>query len=68
MRDLIEAMKIFAKYTNTDWPTHCEHDWLGIMQVRKDQPTEEDKARLDVLGFLWSDEHDCWGSFKFGSA
>jgi hypothetical protein len=70
VKDLIEALNIFSKYTDTDteWPTNCSHDWLGIMQVRRDQPSEAEVNRLDELGFLWSDEFDCWGSFRFGSA
>lgn len=68
MKDLIEALTIFAKYSTTEWPTNCDHDWLGIMRVRQEQPTPEERERLGELGFLWSDEYDCWGSFKYGSA
>ena len=67
MDDLIEALTIFRKYTDTRYPTNCVHDWLGIMRVPKDV-TEADRLRLEQLGFLWSDEYDSWGSYRFGSA
>ena len=30
MEKLIEALQIFLKYGNPDYPTHCEHDELTI--------------------------------------
>ena len=33
MKDLIEALQIFSKYTDTGWPTHCEHDVMYICGV-----------------------------------
>lgn len=68
MEDLIEALKIFMKYANSEWPTNCSHDVLAIMDVAKDQVSEDDRKRLDELSFRWSDEHDCYISFRFGSA
>ena len=68
MKDLIKALQIFAKYKNVKWPTHCEHDILMIMDVTQDEPSEEDIKTLDELGFFWSEEYDCWASFRFGSA
>lgn len=68
MKDLIEALTIFSKYTNANSPTNCVHDFLGIMDVEETEPTAEEQKRLDELGFFWSDEYDCWGSFRFGSA
>jgi hypothetical protein len=67
MKDLIEALTIFLKYQNAHAPTHCEHDVLIVVGVPKELPEEEVK-RLDELGFLWMDEYDNWGSFRFGSA
>lgn len=67
MKDLIEALQIFSKYTDTKYPTNCVHDWLGIMRVpREIDPADE--ARLKELGFLWSEEYESWGSYRFGSA
>ena len=68
MNDLIEALQIFAKYTDTYAPTHCEHDILLIMEVNQNDVSEDEYMRLDQLGFHWSTEFDCWASFRFGSA
>lgn len=68
MKDLIEALQIFSKYTDTKYPTHCEHDILLIMEIEEDSVTKEDAKLLDELGFFWSEEYDCWASFRFGSA
>lgn len=71
MKKLIEALTILAKYQDPDleWPTHCEHDVLSVVGIEKGAVSAEDAARLDALGFLWSDENDgCWISFHFGRA
>ena len=68
MKDLIEALQIFLKYRDEKFPTHCEHDELWVVGFTKDEVSSEDAARLDVLGFVWS-ENDCsWVSFRYGSA
>jgi hypothetical protein len=68
MKDLIEALTIFARYRDVRNPTNCAHDVLCIMAVERDEVSAADRARLDALGFFWSGEHDCWASFRFGSA
>lgn len=68
MKDLIEALQIFLKYKNEQWPTHCEHDIMMIMGIEQDEISAEDVKRLDDLGFRWNEEYDCWASYKFGSA
>lgn len=71
MKELIEALTIFLKYKNLQWPTHCEHDVLYILQVTEEEVSEEDKKRLSELGFVFSDTHHgepCWLSFRYGSA
>ena len=69
MKDLIEALTIFLKYKDVRNPTLCEHDVLYIMEVTKEEVSEEDAARLKELGFLWSEgENNCWISFRYGSA
>lgn len=69
MKDLIEALTILSKYGPDRYaPTHCEHDVLSIVGIEKDVVSAEDQKRLDDLGFHWSDENDCWVSFRFGSA
>lgn len=67
MKDLIEALTIFLKYRNAQWPTNCSHDELAIMGITEDEVSAEDRARLDELGFLWGSD-DCWISYRFGSA
>ena len=68
MLQLIEALQIFAKYATPAHPTHCEHDVLWIVGISKDQVSPEDVKRLDELGFFWAEKHDCFQSFRFGSA
>lgn len=68
MKDLIEALTIFMKYKNDENPTHCSHDQLWIMAVTRDEVSAEDVARLDDLGFFWSESDEAWISFRFGSA
>jgi len=69
MQDLIEALMIFAKYTNTKYPTHCEHDTLIICDVNPDDVTPENMKRLEELEFFVSDEYDdCFVSYRFGRA
>lgn len=68
MGKLIEALQIFLRYVNADYPTHCEHDVLLIMGVTKEQVSSEDRVRLEELGFHWMSSYNCWGSFRYGSA
>ena len=68
LSELIEALNIFRKYGNPQYPTHCEHD---VMQVCIDPAdvSDEDKDKLNELGFFPdTEEGDCFRSFKFGSA
>ena len=65
MKDLIEALQILAKYTDTKWPTHCEHDVLTV-NVEWGSVSKEDQERLESLGF--SDGEDGFvQSTRFGS-
>lgn len=68
MKDLIEALTIFLKYKDEQWPTHCEHDVLYIIGVTHDEVSVEDRARLEQLGFHWAENDESWQSFRFGSA
>lgn len=65
MRDLIEALQIFAKYTEARCPTNCSHDELHV-DVDPSIVTSEDMARLDELGFF-PNEYDGFSSYRFGS-
>lgn len=66
MEDLIEALTIFLKYGNPQYPTHCEHDELYV-DINPDKVSEEDKKKLDKLGFFVNEELKGFSSFKFGS-
>jgi hypothetical protein len=66
---LIQALTIFKKYLgDDDFPTHCEHDTLMVMVHTEDEVSEEDRKALKELGFSFSEDYDCWKSFRFGSA
>lgn len=65
MRDLIQALNIFLKYGDPYSPTHCEHDTLCVM-IAPDDVSEEDKRKLEKLGFIEYEEY--FVSYRFGSA
>lgn len=70
MEDLIKALTIFLKYLedkNDHCPTHCEHHCLWIMDVDRDDVSDQDHAKLEDLGFLVGDAGG-YKSFRFGSA
>jgi hypothetical protein len=69
MSDLIEALQILLKYGNPKFPTHCEHDVLNVMGIPPADVSEEDKEKLEKLGFFVSVgyEEECFRSFRFGS-
>jgi hypothetical protein len=66
---LIEALTILRKYGNPDHPTHCEHDVLSITPlIRPGDVTEEDRKKLDKLGFIaGSDGDEYFYSYRYGS-
>ena len=64
---LIEAFTIFRKYDNPRWPTFCDHDTLYIA-VAYSKVSDEDKARLETLGFDENSEDDGFMSSEWGSA
>lgn len=68
MKDLIEALTILLKYGNPRNPTHCEHDELTIVDIDPASVSDDDKKRLDKLGFFVDDSEECFKSFRFGSA
>lgn len=67
MEKLIEALQIFLKYGNPDFPTHCEHDVLFV-DINPELVSEEDLKKLDEIGFYPSEENpEGFISYKFGS-
>lgn len=69
MKDLIEALNIFLKYGDHRNPTHCEHDILTIAGIDPDEVSEDDKKRLEQLGFFVGNEYgeSAFHSFRYGS-
>lgn len=65
MEKLIQALQIFLKYGNPDYPTHCEHDELFVC-INPELVSAEDLVSLDLLGFRPNDV-DGFSSFKYGS-
>lgn len=66
MKDLIEALTIFAKYGNPTHPTVCEHDELYVL-IDESLVSVEDKERLKALGFV-PNNNGTFSSYRFGSA
>lgn len=67
MSKLIEALQIFLKYGDPEWPTHCEHD---VMYVSID-PTlvsPRDLRKLEALGFVPAKRDPIFMSYRYGSA
>lgn len=67
MKDLIEALQIFAKYTDVNHPTTCEHDVMYVLVGPFDVPDEE-KDKLEELGFSVNEEERHFYSWRFGTA
>lgn len=70
MKDLIAALTILSRYTDTKYPTHCEHDILYVL-VEPNLVPEKERELLAELGFLCGNtdiSKDCFYSFRFGSA
>lgn len=66
MQNLIEALQIFLKYGNPDYPTSCEHDALFV-NIDPRLVSEEDIQWLSALGFYPDRVAEHFYSFKFGS-
>jgi hypothetical protein len=64
MADLIKALTIFLKYSDTEYPTNCAHDELSVC-VDPALVSEEDLRALEDLGFFPREEY--FASFRFGS-
>lgn len=66
MSQLIQALQIFLKYGDKKYPTHCEHDEM-IVDIDPADVSEEDKAKLEDLGFIANDAESYFYSYHFGS-
>jgi hypothetical protein len=67
MQSLIQALNIFLKYGNPQYPTHCEHDVMYV-SIEPKLVSPEDIKELDKLGFIIDTEQNVFKSYRFGSA
>lgn len=67
MDQLIKALQLFRKYENRTYPTYCKHDMLYVC-IDPARVSNEDKAKLDVMGFFPDDNNEVFMSFHFGSS
>ena len=58
LSNLIEALKIFLKYGDYEYPIHCEHDTLFILEINPYIVSDEDKDILEQLGFYVDESED----------
>ena len=66
MKDLIEALNIFMKYSGDVYsPLNCSHDELAVCGVDATTVSQEDIERLDKLGFFIIDDY--FTSYRYGS-
>ncbi len=66
MKDLIEALTIFAKYTDKGRVVNCEHDQMFIC-IDPALVTEQDTTRLTELSFHKDNSGGYFWSYRFGS-
>lgn len=66
MDKLIEALQIFLKYGNPQYPTDCRDETLTV-DISPTLVSEEDIKRLEELGFDANEETDDFYSYKYGS-
>ena len=68
--DLIEALQIIGRY-GEHGETHCEHDVFTVHGIDPALVSDEDKARLEELGFFVNDEfqngQEHFTSYRWGS-
>ena len=51
MKDLIEGLQILLKYSASESPAQCRHNRLSVHGVRPTDVSDDDRQRLDDLGF-----------------
>lgn len=68
--ELIRALTLLNKYGNPSYPTHCEHDILTICGIDPSIVSDDDKKKLDSMGFFVSTEYgdEAFASYRYGSA
>lgn len=68
MDDLIKALQIMRKYTDTRYPTNCDHD-IMIFNVDVTLVSEEDINELEKLGVKVGEQYGdlTLYSYRYGS-
>jgi len=66
MDDLIEALQIFAKYGNPQFPTSCRGTSLYV-NISYDAVSLPDRERLSALGFDYEEYGDGFSSTRYRS-
>ena len=67
MEDLIEALQIFLKYGNPNYPIECGWQELYTCGIDPAAVSTEDTARLSELGFFVREGAKCFESYRFGN-
>jgi hypothetical protein len=66
MKDLYEAIGIFLKYSDEQFPSWCTYDELHIC-VEPEKISLKDIEKLEKLSFTPDDSGEGFYSFRFGS-
>ena len=66
MKDLIEALTIFLKYKNDDYPTHCYNEIFNV-DIDASLVSLDDVRRLEELSFYIDEDDNTFSSARFGS-
>jgi hypothetical protein len=66
MKNLIKALTILSKYTESEYVTSCEHDVLYVY-IDPGLVSEEDRMKLASLGFDADYSSYNFTSFAYGS-
>ncbi len=62
MKTILEGLKIIAKYTpDTDFA--AEHDIIYCGECDEMNMSDEDKKKMEDLGWFIDEEYNCWCSF-----
>jgi len=68
MKDLVEAFKIFLKYSDNEYPINCQHDIMRVyLDIDYVDMTIIDVEKLEELGFDYDEDFGCFYSHKYGS-
>ena len=70
MKNLIAALQlIYSKMgLEVEFPTHCDHDVLSVhVDVSPSDFTTAELAQLELWGFDWDEDDECFQSFRYGS-